>query len=582
MNFSRVAETFETIEPIQARLAITRILGDLLGAATPIEAGIIATLSLGELRPAYKNIPFAIAEKNAIRAVAQFLGEPTDEIVIAMKEAGDLGSVLGARSWNPAASLSVEQVYERLERIALLHGTGSQDSKIQSLSLLFRDLDQLSAKYCLRIIMGKLRLGFSDMTILDALSWMHVGDKSLHAQLEQAYNVCADIGIIATTLKSSGLPAIETMGIHIGVPVRPAAAERLPTAAAIIEKLGPCVAEPKIDGFRLQVHIKHTGTATPIVAFFSRNLQNMSPMFPELTEACLHLPVSSIIAEGEAIAYDPNTDNFLPFQETVKRRRKHDIASIMEEFPLQLFLFDILYLDGESMLNMPFRERRKILQAILAKTRSNHVRCIQEIAVTTAKQLEVYFNATITDGLEGVVVKRPDTAYTPGKRNFNWIKLKRIEHGHLDDTIDCVVLGYYVGEGKRSGFGLGAFLVGVYDKSQDMFVTIAKIGTGMTDIEWVALKKRCDTLAVPQRPKNVQCAEALAPDVWTVPEIMCVIRADEITRSPLHTAGKQGDQPGYALRFPRFITYRDDKSATEATTVDEIIAMYALMNKRPA
>ena len=181
------------------------------------------------------------------------------------------------------------------------------------------------------------------------------------------------------------------------------------------------------------------------------------------------------------------------------------------------------------------------------------VQVIEEKQIKSAKELEDYFLAAIAEGLEGIVVKRSDAIYQPGKRNFNWIKLKRQEEGHIEDTIDCVVLGYYAGSGKRAAFGIGAFLVGLFNKKEDRFETVAKVGTGLTDAEWVELKKRCDKIQVSKKPHNVICAKDLYPDVWVTPDIVCQIRADEITKSPMHAAGKEDDALGLALRFPRLM-----------------------------
>ena len=172
------------------------------------------------------------------------------------------------------------------------------------------------------------------------------------------------------------------------------------------------------------------------------------------------------------------------------------------------------------------------------------------------------------------MIKRESAIYQPGKRNFNWIKLKRAAQGSLLDTIDCVILGYYVGKGKRAKFGIGAFLVGVYDQKKEMFETVAKVGTGLSDEEWKDLKKKCEVAIIDQKPKNVTCAKELYPDVWVSPSIICTIKSDEITLSPMHTAGKQDDGPGYALRFPRFVTYRFDKSAQDATTITELKTLF--------
>lgn len=554
-------------------------MADLFTTATPHEAEIIAVLSLGQLHSTYIGTQFNIAEKTLIKALSLFLSLSEHEVKSLVKKAGDVGAVIGEYEWKTEKEPSVLHVYEVLCAIENMGGTGSQEEKITALSALFASLDPLSAKYVVRMIIGKLRLGFSDMTIIDALSWMEAGNKSLRAKIEDAYNICADIGLIARTLKESGMTAIEHMHIKLGIPILPAAAERLPTAQAIIEKIGPCLAEPKLDGFRLQIHVNKK-KAQPEIHFFSRNLQDMSHMFPDLVREFLKLDVQELICEGEAIGYDQNTGAFLPFQETVKRKRKHGIEEAASEFPLKVFIFDLLYYNGKEYLNTPYTKRHKELEIICKGLHSDTIFVIEHKKIETGKQLEDYFYATVATGLEGLVVKRPDALYQPGKRNFNWIKLKRQEEGHLEDTLDCVVLGYYAGEGKRTAFGVGAFLVGVYNKDEDVFQTVAKVGTGLTDDEWKELKKQCDKRAVEHKPHNVECVKELTPDVWVAPEIVCLIRADEITLSPLHAAGKTKESLGYALRFPRFMGYRPDKGAYEATTAYEIKRLYEDQFKR--
>lgn len=573
MKFIEVAHIFNEIEPIAARLEITKLLAHLFKKASPQEAEIIASLSLGQLHPPHIGTQFNIAEKNLLKAIAEFLKLPEDVLKKEMKQMGDLGLVLSSHEWQPKADLSVEAVYQALCTLEEISGIRSQEEKTNILINLFTDLDPLSAQFVARIIIGKLRLGFSDMTIIDALSWMEQGDKSLRAELENAYNICADIGFIAKTLKEGGIQAIKHMNIQLGTPILPAAAERLPTAQAIFEKLGPCIAEPKLDGFRLQIHLDKR-MDRPTIHFFSRNLQDMSAMFPDIAKEMLKLDVKNLICEGEAIGYNPETESFLPFQETVKRKRKHGVEEMAAEFPLQLFLFDLLYLNDKSYLDTPYTERHSTLTKILNGVTSQHLFTIQHKKIDSAKELEDYFYSEVAQGLEGLVVKRPDALYQPGKRNFNWIKLKRQEEGHLEDTMDCVILGYYLGKGKRAHFGIGAFLVGVYNKNKDMFQTVAKIGTGMTDDEWKELKKKCDALASEDKPKNIECAKELTPDMWVTPQLICRVRADEITLSPLHTAGKTENKLGYALRFPRFMDYRTDKTALEATTDYEVKRLY--------
>lgn len=575
MLYSSLTILFNELINIDSRTIITEKLALLLAKTTAQEASIIVNFALGQIHPPYYNTQFNMAEKTVLKSIAYALGITIKKAEQKAKDSGDCSLLFEQYDWSHTCVLTIKQVYDQLNIMQSIEGVGAVEAKTQALSALLLQLDAISAKFVVRIIIGKLRLGFSDMTMLDALSVMIAGNKSMRPIIEHAYNICVDIGKITYDLKEKGIDYLAKKNIEIGTPIMPAAAERLPTAQAIIEKIGPCVAQPKLDGFRVQIHIDKTAKE-PKIHFFSRNLKDMSFMFPDLVNDLLLLPVKQLIAEGEAIVFDPHTGTFLPFQDTVKRKRKHDIDAVAVDYPLKLFLFDILFLDGFELLNVSHAKRRTILLSLFAKCQPTLVALIEEKEVTNALALESYFYEMIGSGLEGLVVKKPDAIYRPGKRDFNWIKLKRQEEGHLNDTIDCVLLGYYKGKGKRTAFGIGALLVGIYNKEQDCFETIAKIGTGLTDQEWIEIKEKADVFAVHEQPHNIICSSMLMPDVWVVPTIVCMIRADEITVSPVHTAGKTENALGYALRFPRFMGYRDDKNCTDATTDIEIKELYTL------
>jgi DNA ligase-1 len=579
MNFSQVAQIFEQIENVSGRLKKTELLANILHSMNPHEAQIVTYFSLGDLYASYKNIQFNIADKGLIEIIASLTCQASIEVEQQYKVTGDLGNVVQYGWQGIDDGLSIVQVYENLISIAQISGNGSTEQKLQTLVALLTQLDGLSAKYIIRMITKSLRLGFSDMTLIDAFSWMLVGDKSLQDHLEYAYNVCADLGLVVFILKTDGMNGIKKMVPCVGVPIRPAAAERLATAQQVVDKLGICVAQPKLDGFRLQIHLDKRGPE-PIVKFYSRNLIDMSNMFPDLVDQVVTLPVKTLICEGEAIGYHPETQTFLQFQETVKRKRKHNIQQAAEDIPLHIYLFDLLYFDEESMLELTHQQRREKLLKIVETLNQSDLYVIDERFVSTAEQLDEYFLQTIGAGLEGLVIKKQDAVYQPGKRNFNWIKLKRRTGQKLGDTIDTVILGYYVGQGRRSSFGIGAFLVGVYNKITDEFESVAKVGTGMTDIEFIDLKMRCDKIIVEKKPDNFTVAKNLYPDIWTHPEIVCEIRADDITKSPLHAAGKAPGSLGLALRFPRFIKYRTDKTARNATSSEELIHLFEMQYKQ--
>ncbi len=574
MTFRELAEVFLSLTQESSRLAMTRLLADLFKRATAHEAQIICYLSLGTVRAPYLGSQFNYADKSILKLLATLQHTSLETYTKEVKKVGDIGLYVAQSHWPyKDHSLSVEDVYNSLVKLQAISGSGSQEEKAALLASLLREVDALSAGYIIRSITGKLRMGFSDMTLIDALSWMITGDKSLHDTIEEAYNVRADIGLIAYKLKAHGVHVLTEIQPTIGTPIRPAAAERAVSAQEVIKRIGPCVAQPKLDGFRLQIHVDRRHKK-PHIWFYSRNLQDMSLMFPDLVEALEHIPAQTVIMEGEAIVYDENTQTFLPFQETVKRKRKHGIEEVLESLPLKLFLFDVLYLNGKSVLDLSHETRRDLLEKLFHRPLSSAIEVIEERICTTAKELNDYFNEEISQGLEGIVAKRPQASYQAGKRNFNWIKLKQAEEGHLADTVDTVVLGYYAGRGKRAALGIGAFLVGIYNKEKDRFETIAKVGTGLKDEQWRELKRNCDALIVPKQPKNVVCAPALVPDVWVQPSLVVEILADNISQSPLHTAARTDDKPGLALRFPRFIGYRPDKTPEEATTVTEIRRLY--------
>ena len=327
-----------------------------------------------------------------------------------------------------------------------------------------------------------------------------------------------------------------------------------------MEKMGSVNCQRKLDGFRVQIH--KDGDK---VRLFSRNLEETTPMFPEITEAAKkQIKAKSVILDCEAIGFNPISEEFLPFQETTQRRRKYGIAEIAKKIPLKTFCFDILYKNGKSLIDRELGTRLEELGKTIED--GNGLMVEKGEVVDDPKRLQTLLDDAISKGLEGLVVKRLDSKYEAGARNFNWVKLKRHSSGQLQDTIDCVILGYIFGRGKRVSFGAGALLVGVYDESADEFVTVSKIGTGLTDGEWRSIQVKSAKFKVQSRPARVN--SKIVPSVWVEPKIVIEVLADEITKSPLHTAG-------LALRFPRLIKFREaDKKAEDATTVKELEEMY--------
>jgi DNA ligase-1 len=300
-------------------------------------------------------------------------------------------------------------------------------------------------------------------------------------------------------------------------------------------------------------------------------------MFTDIADGIRkQLKAKTAILEGEALSYDPETGEFHPFQVTMQRKRKYDLEEMTVKYPLRLVAFDLLYVDGKDFTGQPYAKRHDTLASIIMP--GERIEISQHLVTQDSKEIEKYFMDAITSGLEGIMAKRLDSKYQAGARNFNWIKLKRSYQGHLSDTVDGVVVGYLRGRGMRTRFGIGALLVAVYDDKQDKFVTIAKIGTGFSDAEWPQMRALLDKIKIEHKHARVEAV--MEPDVWVEPKYVIEMQADEITRSPIHTAGKVGDEPGYALRFPRVKGFiRTDKQPEDATTVKEILKMFEKQTK---
>jgi DNA ligase-1 len=592
MTFSTLAAYFEKLESTSSRLELIQILSELFKASNdPEEISKICFLVQGRIAPFYEPVEIGMADKMVTQSVALAYGSDKEYVWSQYQKLGDMGEVatlLASNSKSTNTSPTITDVFMSLTAIAHMSGEGSVEKKITALANLLTSLDALSPKFLVRIPLGRLRMGIGDPTVLDALLTAKIGDKTQRKILEAAYNRTSDLGYIGRHFWTGGLKAVEKLSVTVGRPIRSELCERLPNPQKVIEKMGEVDAQYKYDGFRVQIHKNGDH-----IRIFSRNLEETTHMFPELIEATIkQVKAETVILDGEAIAYHPESEEFLPFQETTKRRRKHDIEETAKELPLKAFIFDILYKDDKSLLDEPLTTRLQIMKETIPTS---------EVLITAKTQdisdpqiLALLLEESISKGLEGLVIKKLNSPYEAGGRNFNWVKLKRHSAGELHDTIDCVILGYIYGKGKRAAFGAGALLVGLYDQKRDMFVTVSRIGTGLSDDEWRSIAQRTKGLERKTKPARVE--SLIAPSVWVEPEIVIEVLADEITRSPLHTAGMQIETKeqkadtiksksqqavGYALRFPRLVSFRDkDKKAEDATTVSELIEMYTDQGKK--
>ena len=653
MRFSRLAEYFERIESTSKRLLMFDIMAELFSETGANDIEQVINFCQEHLAPPFYDIDIGMSEKYVMRTIAQATESSTNKVTELFNELGDLGLVIETLS-ERTGSLNVSQVHSDLRDIALISGKGSIERKIEFLSNLIKGLSPKEARYVTRFVIGRLRLGIGEPTMLEALAHielcqaynvplfpipqqsyksvearldafdsvpkipdilgkaeaetqMHYKGKSpkestygnklaenyfgmllrsrqsIRKDIERAFNLCSDLGLVAKTYKSQGMAGIRDFNIKTGFPIRMALCERAASSQEIIEKTrdkntenstGNEVAiEAKYDGIRCQIH-KDGDT----IDIFSRNLERMTHMYPDIVTAAKALPVESMIFEGEALAYNEDTGELLPFQVTMQRRRKHNVDRMAQEFPLKLFAFELLYLDGKDYTEFSYEKRHLKLDEIISRSKQGAIETALRIRTDAPDKIDELFDRYIETGLEGIIAKRLAAPYIAGSRNFNWIKLKRSYKGELADSVDLCIIGFFRGKGARTKFGLGALLGAVYDPDSDTFKSISKIGTGFTEKNLQEYFRVLDEVKLSDRPANVD--SDIVPDIWVEPRYVITVTADEITRSPNHTAGRDESGMGYALRFPRAEGLpRADKSARDANTVQEIIRLFEIQSQ---
>ena len=601
MKFKQFAELLEKVESTAGRNDMTLLLADFLKEFAADEIKYAMYLMQGRLVPNYVPLEFNLSQKLGLRAIAENILGTNDAILKdksveaeSQKTVNDSFAILGdvglvaekilAEQHIAGNDLSITDVYKELYAIAELTGKGSQEAKMAGFASLLLKLDPISARYVSRVVIGNLRLGLSDKTVFDALSWAKTGTKDMRDAIERAYGARADIGDLAATIIATDLDELlvqlAKVKLQAGIPLAAKLVEREKDALTVFERLGECMLQPKLDGLRAQIHLTKDGHA----AIYSRNMESLTDSFPDIVEAVKNLGVESIIIDSEAIGYDYENDTYLPFQETIQRRRKYDVGEAADSIPVKAMAFDLMYLNGEDLSQMPLEYRVQKLQEILTKAKSTVINLLEVVTVKTGEELENYFQEQIGKGLEGIIAKKLGTFYEPGTRNYDWIKLKANTQAHMVDTVDSVVLGYYTGRGVRAKFGVGALLVGVYNQTDGKYYSVAKVGTGMKDEDLETIKRVLKPLELPGQPAESVVEKMLHPDVWVQPQIVMEIDADQITRSPSHTAawdlpaGFEHDTKGkgLSLRFPRMKVWKRDKDATQATSVQELLRMFEL------
>jgi DNA ligase-1 len=577
LDYGIIADTYVKIEATTKRLEMIDLLVDLLKKTPKNVIAKVVYLTQGKIYPDFVGLEIGVAEKLAIKALTRASGMRHKEIEDELRKSGDVGETTQKILTKKRQStffqkkLTVEKVYATLDKMTKTTGSGAVSSKMALLSGLLSNASPTESKYIMRTVTGNLRLGIADMTVLDALAIAYGGGKEAREFIERAYNISSDLGRVASVVAEKGLTGINKFQVEVFEPIRPMLAERLASPEEILDKLGgKCVAEYKYDGERLQAHKKGRK-----VVLYSRRLENISSQYPDAIELVRdNVKTEDAILEAECVAVDVETEELLPFQELMHRRRKYGVKEAMAQYPVSLFMFDALYVKNKDLTIESYPLRRQRLEGTIKE--NERVKVAKQIKTNSVKELEEFFEKAIEDGCEGLICKSigKDSVYQAGARGWLWIKYKRDYKSEMTDTVDLVVVGAFHGRGRRAG-AYGALLLAAYNKENDTFETVTKCGTGFTDEDLQKLPDLLRKHVVPRKTSRVQ--SKLEADVWFEPKVVLEVLGAEVTLSPVHVCALDSVRKGsgLAIRFPRFTgKYRTDKAAEDATTSTEIKEMY--------
>ena len=580
MEFSTLAEIFQRMEKTSKRIELTDILVELLKKTPKEILPNVVYLLQGIIRPNFEGVELGIAEKLAIHAISKSSGLSIKKIEDDYREGGDLGLTasnilkLKTQTTFTIEKITVERVYDTLFKIAKLEGKGSQDLKIKYISSMLNDATPVEAKFVMKILLGTLRLGVAENTVMDALAIAFTGKKENKEEIENAYNVSSDLGKVSLVVATDGIEEIKKFKISLFSPIRPMLADRVKSEAEAIKKMPQLfAAEFKLDGERVQIHKQMNK-----IILFSRRLENITQYYPDIIENIgKSINVDEGIFEAEIVPINENTGEFLPFQELMHRRRKHKLEKAVLQYPITVNFFDVLYFDDRSCLNLEYTKRREILEKVVKE--DNFSKLVPTLLVKNENEIEDFLENSINSGCEGLMLKTPNAGYRAGARGSNWLKLKREYRNELGDSLDLVVIGAYFGRGRRTGL-YGTLLLGTYNPENDTFPSICKVGTGFTDESLDQLYQILSNKVILK--KNSRVVSEMEADVWLEPELVLEVVASEITLSPIHKTGLNlvRKDTGFALRFPKFTgKIRYEKAVEDASTHDEVLALYKNQSK---
>ena len=561
MYYSRLVDIYEKLESVSSKLEKTHIIANLLRETPTEDLDKIVLLIMGRVFPRYTGYELGIATQMAIKAIAQFTGFSTKEVEGLFREMGDLGLVAEKcirerkQSTLFAEKLTVDKVFNTLQKLPFLTGAGSQDRKLKLIGDLLASAEPKEARYILRTVLEELRVGVAEGLIRDAIveAFLLKEDASNEEKrrladiVDYAWNILSDFGEVARIAKTKGVDGLKSVKLQPGRPYQVMLGLAVKSIEEIVNEFGTIAAEWKYDGMRTIIEKKGDK-----IWLFTRRLENVTMQFPDLVElARKGLPVKECIVEGETLGIDIKTGYPLPFQVLSQRiHRKYDIDQMVKQIPIQVNIFDIVYLNGEMLLDKPFKERRKILEKTV-KIIPGKFQLSKQIITSDLKELEKFYQEALNAKQEGLMLKVLDAPYTFGRHVGVMYKIKPIM-----ETLDLVIVGAEWGTGARAKW-LSSYVVACRDPNTGKFLPVGMMGTGLSEEQFQEMTERLKPLIISQKGTHVEVR----------PEIVVEVGYQEIQKSPNY-------ESGMALRFPRLIRVRDDKSPEEADTIDRVEELY--------
>ena len=578
MNYVDLAIAFENMEKTSSRLKLIKILVDLFQKSNNQIISKIIYLIQGKIGPDFTGIEIGVAEKLVIKSISKSTATSIRKIDKMYNEIGDLGDVAYKMLTQKTQTtfikevVTIERVFETFYKISNLGGAGSQNMKMKYISSLLNDSEPLEGKFIIKILLGTLRLGIADNTIMDSLSLAYTKSKKNRPLLENAYNVSSDLGRVAECVSKNGLKGLTTFRISIFNPIRPMLVDRIKNEN-IFNKTKHIGLEYKLDGERAQIHLSNKQ-----IMIFSRSLENITKYYPDVNKHMLNnIDAHNVILEAEIVAMDDSTGGYLPFQELMHRRRKHRIEIAVSTYPITVNFFDILYLDNKNLMEYEYTVRREKLNEVIKE--NDVLKIIPMRIAQNVTDVNDFLDLSVESGCEGIMLKMLNSPYKAGMRGSNWLKLKPEYQNNLGDSLDLIVIGAFFGKGRRAG-KYGTMLLSTYDDKTDTFPTICKIGSGFTDENLTHFYQSLSNKITVQ--KNYRINSKIEADVWFEPETVIEVMASEVTLSPIHRTAHNIIKKDYglALRFPKFTgKIRLDKIPELASTQEEIITMYKNQKK---